>query len=245
MAQVLEFEELMQLLDAERGDFRSLAERVAVPRYNVAPTQEAIVLANDQPAGSQETSVYLTSMRWGLIPSWAKDASIGARLINARGETLSEKPSFRSAFKNRRCIVPASGFYEWKAEGGAKTPYYIQRRDSKPLLFAGLWESWRQTGLNELRSFTIVTTDSNADLAPIHNRMPVIFDNVAALCWLDQGSAAGDLQALLVPPPNGELESHVVSRYVNSVTNDGPQCIEAVGTGKPRNETGQSRLGLD
>jgi len=192
------------------------------PRFNIAPSQHVAVVPN---AGERR----LRQFRWGLVPSWAKDLSIGNRLINARAETAAEKPSYRNAFKRRRCLVIADGFYEWKREGQGKTPMYIRMRDGRPFAFAGLWESWRPAGGEELRSCTILTTTPNRLLAPIHDRMPVILPRECYDRWLNP--AADDpaaLRELLRPSDPDALEAYAVSSLVNSPANDRPQCIEQV-----------------
>lgn len=193
------------------------------PRYNLAPTQLMPVVAND---GARLLDAY----RWGLIPSWAKDASIGNKLINARGETVAEKPSFRSALKRRRCLVVVDGWYEWHQGTKPKTPYLFRRKDGRPLAFAGLWEEWTAPDTGELvRTCTIITTGPNALMAPIHDRMPVILPPEAREAWLrpePQESAA--LLPLLVPYAGDELELYEVARVVNSPANDVPACIERV-----------------
>ena len=169
---------------------------------------------------------------WGLIPSWAKDPKIGNQMINARSETLSEKPSFRSAYKRRRCLVLADGYYEWQKIPGEKTkqPVYIRLKSQKPFAFAGLWEVWKGTGMDEpLRSCTIITCPPNAVLAEIHHRMPVILPAEAYAAWLapDEQSAE-TLQSLLVPYADEEMEAYSVSRFVNRPANNSPECIAPV-----------------
>ena len=191
------------------------------PRYNVAPTQSVpVVRAKD---GTRE----MVLVRWGLIPSWAKDAKIGYRLINARADTVATKPSFRSAFKRRRCLVPADGFDEWKKGGTVKQPFYIHRKDEEPFAFAGLWESWEnpEDG-KEVQTCSLITTEANELMAPIHDRMPVILDAVGCDRWLDVDEPVGGLQAFLKPFPPDALIAYPVSTYVNSPKNQGPKCIE-------------------
>ncbi|MCW5751296.1 MAG: SOS response-associated peptidase [Alphaproteobacteria bacterium] len=189
------------------------------PRYNMAPTQIAPVVRES------EDGRHLALLRWGLVPFWAKDAGIGARLINARAETLSEKPAFRDAFRKRRCILPADGFYEWQAAEGGKRPHLIRRRDGRPLAFAGLWESWRGGGGAEpLETFTIVTTDANETLRPIHERMPAILEEADFSLWLAATSDAARLRALLRPAGKDILEAIEVSTRVNNVRNDDAAC---------------------
>jgi putative SOS response-associated peptidase YedK len=163
-------------------------------------------------------------LRWGLVPSWADDPGIGARMINARSETAPEKPSFRSAFRRRRCLIPVDGFYEWKRENGSKQPYYFRIDGGRPFAFAGLWESWNKDG--EIRSCTILTTTANDLVEEIHERMPVILPRDRYDAWLDPEAEGEELAALLVPYPGDDLEAYPVSRFVNSPGNDDPRCIE-------------------
>jgi len=189
------------------------------PRFNIAPGQEVAVVPND---GERSLRLF----RWGLIPSWAKDPAIGNRMINARAETLAEKPSFRNALRRRRCLIAADGFYEWKKEGTQKIPYYIRLRSREPFAFAGLWESWHPTGGDPIHSCTIVTTEPNELLAGIHNRMPVILPAAHYGEWLDPSPRdAPAFRELLAPYPEAEMEAYAVSRLVNSPANDRPECI--------------------
>ncbi len=189
------------------------------PRYNIAPSQQ--ILAIRVGAGGKTEAVRL---RWGLVPSWAKDASIGNRLINARAETVAEKPSFRAAFRARRCLVAADGFFEWHGKGAAKTPHYFRMAGGRPFAMAGLWESWQPADGPSLESCTIITTAANSVVESIHPRMPVILAREQYQAWLrtDDGGEAG---RLLQAYPAGLMETHPVSRAVNSPHNDGPQCI--------------------
>lgn len=191
-----------------------------IPRYNIAPTQNALVITGDQPNEAQ-------FMRWGLIPSWAKDPAIGSRLINARAETAAEKPSFRAALRRRRCIVPASGFFEWQARAGGKQPFYITVKDMPVLAMAGLWESWRDSAGDEVRTFTILTADANAFMAPYHDRMPVILHPDDLPAWLDTPEVPGPvLQAVLERPFDSEsMRAVEVSKLVNKPTVDSPELI--------------------
>ena len=150
---------------------------------------------------------------------------MGAKMINARSETLQEKPSFREAFKKRRCLVPATGFYEWKKEGGAKTPYYICLGDASPFVFAGLWESWQDTDKSELFTFTIITTEANPLVKPIHDRMPVIMEPAQAQEWLAPATSASKAQTLLTPYPALAMSAYPVSPKVNSPSHDAPDCV--------------------
>ncbi len=189
--------------------------------YNIAPTQGvAAVIAED---GKRK----LEMLHWGLIPSWADDPSVGNRMINARAETVSTKPSFRKAFKNHRCLLLADGFYEWQKVKDGKQPYYIRMEDGSAFAFAGLWESWHNG--TEIRSATIITTDANDVVAPIHNRMPVIVHPEDYELWLDPDFDEKEpLTTLLKPYPAGLMEAYPVSRRVNSPSNNEPSIIESV-----------------
>jgi len=197
------------------------------PRFNIAPTQDAPVIAQDR-AGRR-----MGVLRWGLIPSWAKDRALGSRLINARSETVAEKPAFRTAFQRRRCLVPADGFFEWKrgekggAGEGTKVPFWIYRADRKPFLMAGLWEKWEPGGGAPVVSFTILTTEAAPGIRGIHARMPLILPAEAYEAWLDPDSRPEDLLPLL-RSSQGEIHAHPVSTLVNSPRNDVPECIEPV-----------------
>jgi putative SOS response-associated peptidase YedK len=191
------------------------------PRYNIAPTQPVAVIPND---GQNRMDFFV----WGLIPSWAKDKDIGNRLINARAETLAEKPAFRSAFKRRRCLILADGFYEWQLEAGnkSKIPMYIQLISKQPFAFAGLWEIWNPSNGSEIRSCTIITTQPNRMMEEIHNRMPVIIAPKDYQQWLaPEEQEARSLANLLLPYPADEMKAYPVSRLVNSPNNDQPDCI--------------------
>ncbi len=195
-------------------------------RYNVAPSQKAPVIRRL----IDEDGPRADLLHWGLIPSWAKDRKIGYSLINARAETISTKPAFRSAFKTKRCIVPISGFYEWKKEDGGKTktPYYIHSPNDAPLMLAGLWESWSGPHAEPLLSFSIITTTSNDLLSPIHERMPVLLGTKEITTWLDPKSTPEELTPLLKPASASSLSPYQVSTLVNSPKNDDPRCIEKV-----------------
>lgn len=196
------------------------------PRFNIAPTQAAPVVR----LSTAHEAPVLEFLRWGLVPAWAKDASGAGRLINARAETAADKPSFRSALRHRRCLVPADGFYEWRTEGGAKQPYRIARPDGAPFAFAGLWERWTK-GAEPLETFTILTTDANAALRPLHDRMPVILDPADYALWLDPTATDPALvQPLLVPAPDDLLTFDAVSRAVNSVARDDPALVQPIGS---------------
>ncbi|MEJ2598495.1 MAG: SOS response-associated peptidase [Anaerolineales bacterium] len=192
------------------------------PRYNVAPSQPIAVVPND---GKQRLDFYV----WGLIPSWAKDPNIGNRMINARGETLAEKPSFRNAYKRRRCLILADGFYEWKKAEGSKSkiPMFIHLKDRQPFAFAGLWELWNAPDGSQIYSATIITTEPNSMMKSIHNRMPVILPQSAYEEWLSPGERdSRDLAPLLEPFPPESMQAYAISTLVNSPQNDLPQVIE-------------------
>lgn len=196
------------------------------PRWNVAPTQDIAAVRRE------EDGNHLALLRWGLVPHWADDPAVGARMINARAETLADKPAFRSAFRHRRCLIPIDAFYEWTAEGRRKQPYAIRRRDRAPLALAGLWESWPgpkgQPLPQAVQSATIVTTAANATLRPLHDRMPVVVAPRDWELWLDPGTPLPMMQDLLRPAPDADLEAYPVSPRVNSVRNDGESCIVRV-----------------
>ncbi|MBI1390335.1 MAG: hypothetical protein GC154_17995 [bacterium] len=195
----------------------------APPRYNIAPTQQIIALRVNPDHGRPEW----VQFRWGLIPAWAKDLSIGARTINARCETLFEKPAFRGAARKRRCVIPASGFYEWKKEGAVKQPYYLQAASGEPLAFAGLWEIW--TGPDEIvvESCTLITTQANRDVQKLHDRMPAILTRQNIDAWLDPAqSDQENLKSLLAPAPDDWLTVTPVGRRVNNARLDSPECLQ-------------------
>jgi putative SOS response-associated peptidase YedK len=216
-----------------------------VSRYNIAPT--TVVPAIRVKA---ETSVReIVDLQWGLVPFWAKDAAGGARLANARAEGIAGKPSFRAAFRQRRCLVPASGFYEWQTLGRQKFPWLFQRRDESPLLLAGLWEHWRGANGTVLETCALITTTANSVVGAIHDRMPVILQDAALDTWLDPAvDHAAALDPLLTPLPGELMKSTPVSPRMNSVRHEGPDCIEPVpppvppGTGPAE---AQLALGLD
>ena len=186
------------------------------PRYNIAPTQASPVTR------CVDGKPVLAALCWGLIPFWAKDPAIGNRLINARAETVSEKPAFRAAYRARRCLVPASGFYEWKKVPRGKQPYYITSAERTVLAFAGLWEHWQPAGAASTLSFTIVTTDANAVMKQLHDRMPVILAPENYEAWL----TAKDPRELMRPCPPDMLTAYPVSTVVNSPRNDDPALVE-------------------
>lgn len=195
------------------------------PRFNIAPTQPVFAITASNEGGGN----IATHFQWGLVPSWAKDPAIGVKMINARAETVAEKPAFRAAFRRRRCLIPASGFYEWqKQAAGPKQPFWIAAADGGLLTFAGLWETWLSPDGSELQTCTIITTDANDQLAPIHHRMPVILAPDDFATWLDvrdetDTEAAG---ALLRPAPDEITAAQPVSTRVNNVRNDDARLIE-------------------
>jgi putative SOS response-associated peptidase YedK len=192
------------------------------PSYNVAPGQEIVVVIND---GKKR----LTSCKWGFVPSWSKDASAGYKMINARAETVSEKPSFRNAFKSGRTLVIASGFYEWKKEGKTKIPFHIYQKSERPFGMAGLYSMWKSPEGIQVCTCTIITTDANSLLEPVHNRMPVIIHKQDEYTWLDRTERDSEkLLSFLKPFPSEEISYHSVSSMVNSPRNDSPDCIRAV-----------------
>jgi putative SOS response-associated peptidase YedK len=191
------------------------------PRYNIAPTQPVAVVANSNRS-------QLDYFQWGLVPSWAKDPSIGNRMINARAETLAEKPSFRAAYRRRRCLILADGFYEWQSDPGRgpKIPYYLRLGNGDPFAFAGLWEDWHAPDGSRLLSCTIITTRPNELVAPIHNRMPAILAPDAYDLWLSPDDQPAErLQPLLGPYRADDMIGYPVSRVVNNPANDVPECI--------------------
>ena len=208
-------------LDELQGRFGFLTEYTDhEPRYNIAPTQQVLTVTND---GQKRGEM----MRWGLVPLWAKDLKIGARMINAVGETVSTKPAFRAAFKKRRCLVLANGFFEWQKDGKRKIPTYIYQRNGEAMAFAGLWETWKSPDGPVIQSCTIITTEANSFIQPVHNRMPVVLSEETQALWLDPLTEDPKiLEPLLIPAPVELLTSHRVSEAVNSVKNQGPECIE-------------------
>jgi putative SOS response-associated peptidase YedK len=195
------------------------------PRYNIAPTQPVAAIRLHPHSGQREW----THLHWGLIPSWAKDPKMAARMINARSETAVEKPAFRAAFKRRRCLIPASGFYEWQKTGSSKQPMYIHPTDAPLFALAGLWETWQIPGGGELDSCTILTTTPNSFMQTIHDRMPVILEPADFDMWLEPGLRPEDSLHLLRPFPPEKMAAYPVSTFVNSPRNDGPDCIAPLG----------------
>ncbi|MBD1871533.1 SOS response-associated peptidase [Cyanobacteria bacterium FACHB-471] len=221
---------LSQTSEAIANHFRLAEVPDLPPRYNIAPTQPIAAVVLDDQEQRQFTHFY-----WGLIPSWAKDPKIGAKMINARAETVSEKPAFRAAFKHRRCLIVTDGFYEWKKVEKQKQPFYFCRSDypkegtashRHPFAFAGLWEHWQSSEGDTIDSCTILTTEASELMEPIHNRMPVILDEPSYDRWLSPMSKPDLLQALLCPHSAQGMERYPVSSQVNRATHDSPDCIQ-------------------
>lgn len=193
-------------------------------RFNIAPTQEAPVVRRPGNSTAGEREVAL--LRWGLVPAWAKDLAVGNRMINARSEGVEAKPAFRDAMKLRRCLVPATGFYEWKGAPGRKQPFAITLPDRPMFAFAGLWESWRPRGGEPVETFTIITADANAAVADVHDRMPVILPREAEETWL---SGTPEEARALLKTYEGETKLRAVSKLVSSPKNDVPECLDDAG----------------
>ncbi|MCP5418339.1 MAG: SOS response-associated peptidase [Chromatiaceae bacterium] len=203
-------------------DFFELSSGVTVtPRYNISPSQN--LLAVRQHDSRREA----LPLHWGLLPHWVKDRKTAFKMINARAETVAEKPAFRNALRHRRCLIPASGFYEWRAtEKGVKQPYHIRPKEGGLMAFAGLWESWSGADGEHIESCTIIVTTANETLRPIHDRMPVIVPREQHTLWLDTAIQAPDrLKPLLIPCPEEVLVAYPVSRMVGNPANDGPECV--------------------
>jgi putative SOS response-associated peptidase YedK len=203
----------------ELNDVRITPRFTPSVRYNIAPTQKVAVVLDESP---QEFS----ELRWGLIPSWSKDASAAAKMINARCETVADKPAYRIAFKKRRCLVPADGFYEWQKVGVGKQPYNIGLKSDEPFAFAGLWESWRNAEGDEVRTCTIITTTPNLVTERIHDRMPVILPLEARKRWLDPGTSRETLLSLLVPFDAAQMTAYPISPRVGKPMFDDPEIIK-------------------
>ena len=214
--------------EALRALFRYLDHPNFPPRYNVAPTQPVPIVRMFE--GKRQFAL----VRWGLIPSWVKDPRGFSLLINARGESALEKPAFRNAMKRRRCLFPADGFYEWKREGTVRQPFLIGRSDGMPLTLAGLWAGWRDPATERVvRTFTIVTSRPNDQMADLHDRMPVVVPEEIWPLWLDPLADTSELRAVLEPNDDTPLRIQPVSRLVNDVRNDGPELIEPMAAEPP------------
>lgn len=213
-------------LTVDPAELREWLELIDVPaqltpRYNIAPTQPVAVVTSP-------TDRKVEIFQWGLIPSWSKDPSMGSRLINARAETVHEKPAFRAPFQRKRCLILADGFFEWKALDKGKQPYFIHLKSGKPFAFAGLWDHWTSPEGDERITCTIITCEPNDLMAQLHNRMPVILDKDVMWDWLDPAATPIALKALLVPYA-GRLEAYPVARLVNKPDYDAPDCIQPQG----------------
>jgi putative SOS response-associated peptidase YedK len=212
----------------ERFDVEPIEEYLS-PRYNIAPSQIIPVIRHSL---SDDNLREMAGCKWGLIPFWSKDPKIGNKLINAKAETIAEKPSFRQAFAKRRCLIPADGFYEWLKRGKAPSqPFYVRRRDGGLFAFAGLWEVWRTPEGETLETCTIITVEPNELLSKIHNRMAAILKPEDEAVWINPKSEVDDLLRLLRPYDSDELETIPVSRAVNSPANDSPECITPIEAG--------------
>jgi len=215
---------ILTVPEAMRRLFAYLEQPNFPPRYNVAPTQPIPIVRLHE--GKRQFAL----VRWGLIPAWVEDPRGFSLLINARGESVNDKPAFRNAMKRRRCLVPADGFYEWKVEGGRRRPYAVRPKHRGPIAFAGLWETWIGPNGEEMETAAIVTTRASRDIAFIHERMPVIVPPDAFDLWLDCGRVdAETAAALIAPPPEGSLDAYEISDAVNSHTNDGLALLEPRG----------------
>lgn len=200
-------------------------------RYNIAPSQDVATVPNPDNRD-------VVWMRWGLVPFWAKDPSIGNKMINARAETVAEKPSFRNSFKNKRCLILANGFYEWRKSGGQSIPFYFQLKGGEPFAFAGLWDDWENKGVSSmpglpgLTTCTLITTSANEDVRAVHPRMPVVLTKETMWDWLEEDDPK-ILESLLKPLPAGSLIAYQVSRDVNSPQNQGEYLVEPIEEGLP------------
>lgn len=194
------------------------------PRYNIAPTQHVPIIRESATGGRR-----LSSVRWGLVPHWAKDITIGNRLINARCETAHEKPAFRQAIRARRCIIPASGFFEWASTPSGKIPHYITMRDGTPLALAGIWDSWKSHDGETLETFAILTTTANSLIATLHDRMPVLLHPTEFELWLDRSTNNPEkLRRLYQPYPSELLREWEVTTLVNNPNNESPETVVPV-----------------
>ncbi|HEY8910220.1 MAG TPA: SOS response-associated peptidase [Desulfosporosinus sp.] len=207
------------------AEFEGIEERFLIetpelkPNYNVAPSQDIPVIINN---GANHLAIF----RWGLIPFWAKDPAIGHKMINARAETVDEKPSFKTSLQRKRCLIVADGFYEWKKEGSTKRPHRITLTNKELFGFAGLWDTWKSPAGDMVNSCSIITTTPNELMAPIHDRMPVILLKEVEQVWLDQSITDSHfLKSLLIPYPAAQMTAYEVSTFVNSTKNNGPECL--------------------
>jgi putative SOS response-associated peptidase YedK len=212
------FQAVQQIFNIDRVSFE------VIPNYNVAPTQKILAVVR------HDNENKLEKLHWGLVPFWAKDISMGSRMINARAETVAQKPSFRNAFKKRRCLIPADGFYEWKGEKGNKQPYYVSIPSGEPFAFAGLWETWTDKKNDEAsvhKSCTIITTPASGTIREIHHRMPAIIDPKFYEKWLNgEIQDPKELESILKDGLIHDMKYYPVSKLVNSVKNNDPNCIQ-------------------
>lgn len=216
--------ELTRFFDVELGDLRP------PPRFNIAPTQQIAAIRRTR----DDARPRLVMLRWGLVPRWAKDLSFGARTVNARAESAAEKPAFRDALRRRRCLVPANGFYEWEKLGDFKRPWRFVVRGGEPFAIAGLWERWIGPDQAPVETCTLLTTDANESVRPLHDRMPLILPREAHAAWLDpELTDPAKLAEWMKPFPSSEMRAYPVSTRVNSPRNDDPSCIEPVAGADP------------
>lgn len=198
-----------------------------MPRYNIAPSQQAPIIFDDRESGERRAAMFT----WGLVPFWADDPSIGNRMVNARSDSVASKPAYRAAARYRRCLVPATGFYEWKEVAGKKHPHYFVPTEDRPIAFAGLYEHWQGEGGQVIDSYTVITTDANATLEDVHHRMPVILEPDSYGLWLDPSvDEGGAVLDLLAPARDDLLRGYAVSRRVNRPSEDDAELIEPVET---------------
>lgn len=205
-----------------------------IPQYNIAPGQDVYAVRGinirderQRTASPKDYTKEVAPLKWGLIPFWSKDPTIGNKLINSRSETVAEKPAFREAFKNRRCLIPTDGFYEWqKQKQGPKQPYFIHMKDNQPFAYGGIWEQWKNSEGKKIETFSILTTSPNEIVKPIHNRMPVIIDSKDFDIWLNPTvQEPVELKPLLEPYDDSKMDAYPISMFVNSPSNKGEQCI--------------------
>ena len=216
-------------LDALKTFLATEGHQNLAARHNVAPTQEAPVIRLGEDGVRR-----IVQLRWVLVPAWAKDLSFAANAINARAESVTEKPTFRDAVRRRLCLVPADGYFEWVVTGKAKQPCYFTLETSGIMVFAGLCERWAPAGAEPVETFGFVTVDASPDVTPVHDRMPVLLDSAGTAAWLDPKTPQGDLQKLLTPAPAGRLVHPAVSTAVNSARAEGPELIRRVEPAQPR-----------
>jgi putative SOS response-associated peptidase YedK len=216
--------------------------REFVSRYNIAPSTMVPAIRTGSESGGREG----VALQWGLVPFWSKDAKSGAKLANARAEGIAAKPAFREPFRKRRCVVPASGFYEWQTVGRLKQPWFFQMADERPFVFAGLWERWRSPDGVEMQTCSLITTSANEVVSPLHDRMPVILRGGTIDTWLDKSiSEPAQLEPLLASLPGSEMKATPVSALVNSVRNEGPDCIAPATPLAPEPPSPQLSLGFE